>query len=133
MNSLKKLEQIAYEQIHGDLNTLNGIKNRLISWFCFTFNTTPTDNRLLEMTVEELIIFYLSHKIYNDPSYASKFEKDDYEEWLQSAMGDNYTSEEQMIQTQKKEEEREQKIFENIKNKLPSKITTDFDQFKKED
>lgn len=133
MYSLKKLEKIANDWVSGKTDTLQGIENRLISWFCFTLNTTPTDPRLLEMTLEELIVFYLGHKIHADPSYMLTADKDEYEEWLKQEMGENYISEDQMVEAQIEIDKKEQEIYEKIKDKLPDKITTDFSQINKGD
>jgi hypothetical protein len=133
MYSLKKLESIAEEWVHSKTNTMEGVQNRLTSWFCFTFNTTPNDQRLLNMTLEELIIFYLGYKIYNDSTYFDKEEKDDYEEFLKQQMGNSYISEEEMIAEQEKLEKQEQEKYRRIKDNLPEKITTDFSQFEQEE
>jgi len=132
MYTLKKFEQIANDQLHGKTDTLLGIQRKLITWFCLTLNTTPTDPRLLAMTLEELIVFYLMHKISADPDYISESEKDDYEAWLKKEMGEAYVSEEGMIDKQAKleKEKKENQETEQI-DELPDRITTDFTSINK--
>ena len=111
MYTLKNLEQIANEQLHGKTDTLVGIQRKLTAWFCLTLNTTPTDPRLLDMTLEELIVFYLTHKISTDPDYVPESEKDDYEAWLKKEMGEDYVSEEAAqvkLENEEKVEEKNQ-------------------------
>lgn len=126
MYTLKNFERIAKEFLTGRTDTLDGIERRLITWFCLTFNTTPQDDKLMNMTLEELIVLYYMHLLKNNPAMLSEEEKDDYEEWLKKQMGEHYASEEQMVEQVTKFVEQEQKVYETIKDKLPDKITTDF-------
>jgi len=126
MYSLKNFEVIAKEYINGKTDTLEGIETRLTAWYCITFNTTFHDPKLLEMTLEELIILYYMHLLKNNPELLSEEEKDEYEEWLKKQMGNKYVSEDQMVQHATGYEEAEKKRLEEIKNRLPEKITTDF-------
>jgi len=132
MYSLKKLEKIAENKVKGEVKTLDDLKRKLTSWFCFTLNTTPNDSRLLDMTLEELIIFYLSHQIKDNPDYHTQEEEDDYEEWLKSEMGNNYASSEDMIKEHEKLDKEEQQFYDKIKDRYPDKITTDFEDIDKD-
>ena len=132
MYSLKNLEKIADNLVNGEANSLEGIQQKLITWFCFNFNTTPNDDRLLDMTLEELIVFYLMYRIKDDPSYTSHEEQDEYEEWLKEEMGENYNSEEDMMKAHEEEDKKEKQELEKIKSKYPDKITTDFENFQGE-
>jgi len=132
MYSLKKLEDIASDQINGKVLTVEDLTKKLTTWFCFTLNTTPNDSRLLDMTLEELIVFYLSHKIKENPEYVAQSDIDEYENWLREEMGENYTSEDDMIKEHEKLEKKEQEEYDKIKDKYPEKVTTDFSQFRKD-
>lgn len=124
MYTLKNFEKIAKEHLYGKTDTLDGIERRLIAWFCLTFNTTPKDDKLLDLTLEELLVLYYMHLFKNNPEFVSEDEKDDYEEWLKKQMGEHYTSEEGMVDQLVKYEEEEKRKSEELN--LPEKITTDF-------
>lgn len=124
---------IANEYVNADTSTVAGIQKWLVGWFCLKFNTTPNDSRILDMTVEELLILFNMHQIKDNPEYMQNQlnpdDPDGYEAWLKREMGEDYLTEESMIQGMDEEEERYQQ---KIAEQLPDKIVTDFKQFQKE-
>lgn len=125
---LSNFLKIANEQINADTTTFEGIERRLIAWFCFTYNTTPNDDRLMNMTLEELLVLFQMHRIKNSPEEVSKElnPKDSFEEWLKKEMGDEYVSDAKMVEEMDEEEEKYQ---EKIRKKFPDKVKTDFTNF----
>jgi len=120
----KKFLRLAYEQLNPKLDSLDGLQQALINWYCFQYNTPPNDQRLLSMTLEELLILQQMHKIKENPQLADEVNPDyeDYETWLKREMGQDYVDEEAMIQKALAVEAEEKALAE----KLPEKIHTDF-------
>lgn len=127
--------RVANEHINGDIGTPEGLVNRLKSWFKFTFNTTMNDPRLLDMTVEELLVEYQMHRIKKDPTIIhtelniKPKEEDDFEEWVKREMGQDYLTHEQMVEGMQEEEKEFQ---EKVRKQYPDKVATDFSQFDEE-
>lgn len=120
--------KIAKEYVEPDTTTLEGIERKLISWYCFTYGTTPNDVRLQEMTLEELLILFQMHRIKNNPAEVeNELGANTYEDWLKKEMGEDYKDDEQMVA---EIEEEEKKYQEKIAKKFPDKVTTNFNQFK---
>lgn len=120
--------KIAKEYVEPDTTTLEGIERKLISWYCFTYGTTPNDQRLQEMTLEELLILFQMHRIKNNPAEVEQeLGANTYEDWLKKEMGEDYKDDEQMV---KALEEEERKYQEKIAKKYPDRVTTNFNQFK---
>lgn len=134
----KNFIRIADAKLNPDLNTLEGIEQWLKTWFCFTYNTTENDDRLKNMHLEDLIVLHQTHRLKEDPTLLThelgKKPKDeeDYEKWLREEMGEEYISEEEMVQGMAEEEKEFQERMDKLKKKLPQKITTDFSQFNKD-
>ena len=131
---LSNFLKIANGFVNADTTTLEGIEKKLMDWFATKYNTTLNDDRLLDMTLEELLVEFHRDKIHTNPEVLAKVgaktsEEEDYEEWLKKEMGEEYLSEEQMVEMMAQEEKEYQ---EKIKKKFPDKITTDFSQFDKE-
>lgn len=127
---------IAKEHVQADTTTLDGIERKLIAWYCFTYGTTPNDERLGEMTLEDLMVLFHMHRIRNNPDEANQeLNPNDYEDWLKKEMGETYMSDEEMVADMEKEERNYQKKVKEVfsdKEKYPDKISTDFSQFTKE-
>ena len=124
--STRKLVQIANDFVNPDLSTTDGVQKYLMGWFCLRFETTLNDERLLRMTLEELIVLYSMHQIKDDPNYVTKVlgpQEDEYEKWLRESMGESYVSEDKQIELAEQEEKDYQKKMDAL---LPKKITTDF-------
>ena len=132
-NSLNNLIRLANSYVNADLQTFAGFRKHLTAWYCFKFNTTFKDPTFLDHTFEELVLLYLMHEVKDNPQNYSKVlgdkEEEDYESWIKSQMGDDYVSEEemvdQMVNSTKQEEE--------LAKQLPDRITTDFSQFEVDD
>lgn len=125
---LKNFLRIADTYVNADTTTLEGVEKWLVSWFCFTYNCPPNDPRLLEMTVEELLVLFQMHRIKQDPTIVTRelHNTNDYEEWLKKEMGEDYISEGDQIKwAETKKEERDRK---EEKLDLPDEITTDFSE-----
>lgn len=120
----KQYLKLAYEQLNPSGNDLTALEQVLKNWFCFQFNTTENDPRLLNMRTDELLVLRMMHEIKERPQVIDEVttEFDDYEKWLQTQMGEDYKSTDQMIASQEKLEEEEKQIVES----LPEKINTDF-------
>ncbi len=120
----KQYLQLAYDQLNPKGSNLKALEQILVNWFCFKFQTTPNDERLLAMRLDELLLFRMMHEIHDTPSVIDEIgpQGDEYEEWLKKEMGDSYKSTEQMVESQEKLEEEEKAIAES----LPDRIDTDF-------
>lgn len=135
--ALKRLLLIANEYLNPeDASSLDSLEKRLKAWFAFKYETTLNDDRLLDMSLEELILHYQLHRLKDDPAVITEAgatytpeEEADYEEWLKKEMGDNYVSDADMVKGMEKEE---QEFQQKVRARYPDKITTDFDQFKKD-
>lgn len=129
---VKNFIYIAKENVDPDLTTFDGIQRFLITWFCDKYNTTRNDPRLLDMTLEELLVLYQEYRIKDDPNYF-RDQTDptvtSYEDWLKKEMGEDYLSEEASVEAS---EEYDREYTKKIREKFPDKVTTDFSQFKKE-
>ena len=72
-----------------------------------------------------MVLFYV-HKIHDDPNWYEAQnqpnDEEDYEEWIKKMMGDDYTTEEEMVEDMVKYEEEEKQMV----AQLPESISTDF-------
>jgi hypothetical protein len=128
---VKNFIHIANEYLNPDLSTEDGIEKYLTGWFCFQYNTTPNDDRLLDMTLEELLVLYQMHRIKEDPNYyASQTGNNDYEDWLKKEMAEEYATVEENIQQM---EEHDREYTEKIRKQFPDVIETDFSMLHKKD
>ena len=95
----------------------------------FTYNTTENDPRLLDMSVEELLVLFQMHRLKNTPELAESTGDPaaEYENWLKTEMGEGYLTDEQMSEGMEKEEKAFQK---RVRERFPDRISTDFSQFK---
>jgi len=128
---IKNFTRIANENFSADTTTLEGIETALKSWFCFAFNTTLNDERLLNMTLEELVVTHQMHRIKNNPQEVTEeldSEGQDYETWLKESMGEDYVTDDEMVKAMQEEEKEFQ---EKVRKKYPERVTTDFTQFQK--
>lgn len=124
----RRFLELAYKQLHPDLTTLDGLEQALKNWYCFQYNVPPNDDKLLDMTVEELLVLNQMHKLRAEPALAEEIggAANEYEEWLKKEMGDGYVSIEDMVANAELQEEAERKEIEDLAKDLPSVITTDF-------
>lgn len=123
---LKRFIAIANSYVNPDISTVEGIQKALIVWFCEKFNTVPWDERLKTATLEDLLVFYYTHKIKEDPSLLDELDENfkSYEEWLKEEMGEDYVSEEEMVDQAINYEKKE---LEKVKDMdLPDRIDTNF-------
>lgn len=120
----KQYLQLAYDQLNPKENTLKALEQVLTNWFCLKFSTTPNDERLLNMRLDELLLFRMMHEIHDRPSVIEEIgpQRDEFEEWLRKEMGEDYKSMDQEIQQAEKLEAEEKAIADT----LPDKIETDF-------
>lgn len=130
------LVKAAHEMINAKTDSLEGLERYLIAWFCTKFETTPNDDRLQGMTLEELVTFFYMHRIKDDPETVSRMISDgddDYERWLREEMEEEYVTDEEMVQGMLQYEEnqkdkrraKDEEIKAKVKE-LPDRITTDF-------
>lgn len=130
---VKNFISIANDYVNPDVTTMAGIEKFLIGWFCFKFNTTQNDDRLQEMTLEELMVLYQMHRIKDDPQYAQEQlspSSSTYEDFLREQMGEDYVSEEENVRQLQEEEEA---FTKRIREQFPDKVETDFSQFAKKE
>lgn len=129
--------------LNSKTDSMEGLERFLIAWFCTKFETTPNDDRLQEMTLEELVTFYYMHRLKDDPEVIAKLVddgEDDYERWLKEEMEDEYVTDEEMVQgmlqyedNQKdKRRQRDEEAKARLRE-LPDKVTTDFSVFDSQD
>ena len=141
----KRFLKLAYEQLNPKQDSVEGVEQALANWYCFQYNVPPNDDKLQEMTFEELMILHQMHRLRENPQLADEITtkgKESYEDWLKKEMGEGYVSLEDVEDPDdnfeaKMKEKRQQKEFEEQvkkdKEKYPEKIETDFDQFKSEE
>lgn len=133
----------AHQMLNSKTDSMEGLERFLIAWFCTKFETTPNDERLQEMTLEELVTFYYMHRLKDDPEVIAKLVddgEDDYERWLKEEMEDEYVTDEEMVQgmlqyedNQKdKRRQRDEEAKARLRE-LPDRITTDFSVFDSQD
>lgn len=70
------LVKAAHEMINAKTDSLEGLERYLIAWFCTKFETTPNDDRLQGMTLEELVTFFYMNRIKDDPETVSRMISD---------------------------------------------------------
>lgn len=130
INIRKRFLQLAYKQLnpdfHGDF--LVALEQSLVNWYCFQYNVPPNDDKLRDMTLEELLVLNQMHKLRENPQLADEINSDasSYEDWLKAQMGADYVSEEEMVKKAEQEEQAEQKELQALADSLPPVITTDF-------
>lgn len=136
---LKNFIHIANDLVNPDLHSLEGIKKHLMTWYVIKHNTTYQDEKLLDMTVEELLVLYNVHRIYEDPAYYQQQtgtvtqSDEEYEKWLAEEMGEEYVTEKENIeQMEAHDKEYTEKVRSQF-GELPDEITTDFGQFGNKD
>lgn len=133
----------AHEMVNAKTDSMEGLEKFLIAWFCTKFETTPNDERLQDMTLEELVTFFYMHRIKDDPETVSRLitdGDDEYEKWLKEEMEEEYVTDEEMVQgmlqyenNQKdKRRAKDDEIKERLKE-LPDSITTKFPVFDSQD
>jgi hypothetical protein len=126
----------AHEMVNANTASMEGLERYLIAWFCTKFETTPNDERLQELTLEELVTFYYMHKLQDDPQTIERLitdGEDDYERWLREEMEEEYVTDEEMVQGMLQYEEsqkdkrrnKDQELRAKLRE-LPDRITTEF-------
>ena len=133
----------ANEMVNAKTESMEGLERWLISWFCTKFNTSPNDERLQDMTLEELVTFFYMTKIQEDSGFVERMsfdQDDDFERWLKEEMAEEYVTDEEMVQgmlqyEQGSKDKRKQQddLLKAQLKELPEKITTDFSVFGDED
>jgi hypothetical protein len=133
----------ANEMVNAKTESMEGLERWLVSWFCAKFNTTPNDDRLQEMTLEELVTFFYMHKIQEDAQFVERMsfdQDDDFERWLKEEMAEEYVTDEEMVQgmlqyeqNSKDKRKQQDEHFKAQLKDLPAKITTNFSVFGDED
>lgn len=136
---IKNFLHIANAKVNPELNSAANIKTFLMSWFVLKHETTFQDERLLNMTLEELLVLYNMHKIHEDPGFYQQqtgtvsAEDAEYEAWLKEEMGDEYVTEKENIeQMEAHDKEYTEKVRKQF-GELPDTVTTDFSQFEKKE
>ena len=121
---------IAKSYVDPDTSTLEGIEKAMITWYAFKFETTLNDPKLLDMTLEELLVLYHMHKIKDNPDIikqeVAKAEEAEWEKWLQEEMGEVYETQDEMIANMDKEANNYTKKIREKFGELPDEIDTDF-------
>lgn len=122
--------RIADSYVNAKTDTIDGLQKGLQAWFCLTFNATLLDDRLLDLTLEELLVLYYMHEIRRNPSTleAINADTDSYEEWLKKEMGDSYVSQEEMAKEMVEYDKEEAELA----KKLPDIIETDFSSLREQ-
>lgn len=119
--SLKKIIKLANECLNPDTSTVEGLKTYLKTWYVLKFNVPFKDPVLLSHSLEELLVLYYVHAIKDNPSIAEEVLESDvqsYEEWLQQQMGEDYVSEEEMVNNMVEYTNKEQEIAKDLPDDL---------------
>lgn len=124
----KRFLQLAYEQLHPDTTTLAGVEQALVNWFCEKYDIPPSDPRVGELYLEELMVMWQMHRLRNNPELMNEIDvgAGSYEDWLKKEMGEDYVSPEEMQARAEALEAREKEEIKALEDRLPSRITTDF-------
>ena len=123
----KRFLKLAYDQLNPNITSLDGLEQALKNWYCFQYNVPPNDDRLLDMTLEELLILNQMHKLRENPALTDELDSDNnYEDWLRKEMGKDYISQEDMLKQAEELDKHEKEFLEKNKDKFPSSIKTDF-------
>jgi hypothetical protein len=124
----KRFLKLAYDQLNPNITSLDGLEQALKNWYCFQYNVPPNDDKLLEMTLEELLILNQMHQLKDNPHLADEIgrEADGYEEWLKKEMGENYISEDDMVKKTEMLEKEEKEFLQKNKEKFPDTVSTNF-------
>jgi len=133
---VKNFLHIANDYINPDLTKLDGIQRWLMGWFAYTYKTTLNDDKLVDMTIEELLVLYNMHRIKDDPNYYEEQtveSSENYEDWLKKEMGESYLTDNEMVEGMQEEELKHSKKLKEYIKTLPSKVTTDFSQFNEDE
>ena len=128
LNIRKRFLQLAYNQLNPSINSIEGLDQALTNWYCFQYNVSPLDDKLLSMTTEELLVLQQMHQLRENPHLADEItsEAQSYEDWLKQEMGEEYITTEQMIESVEELDKEEAEIAAELKAKYPDRITTDF-------
>lgn len=124
----KRFLKLAYEQLNPDTTTLAGVEQALVNWFCEKYDIPPSDPRVGEMYLEELMVMWQMHRLRNNPELVNEIDAGagSYEEWLKKEMGEEYVSPEEMQAKADALEAQEKAEIKALESKLPERITTDF-------
>ncbi len=116
--------RIANSYVNAETTSLAGLDRSLKAWFVFNYNTTLSDPRLLDMTLEELLVLYQMFQIREHPTIVEQINgaSDAYEDWLRKEMGESYVSEEEMAVEMLEYNKQELELA----KQLPDSITTNF-------
>ena len=123
---LKNFLRVADSYVNPKVDNYEGIIKSLTSWYCFQFNVSLKDPVLQEHTLEELLVLYQMHRIKNDPNILNEElnpEVKDFESWLKDEMGEDYVTDEEMVEGVV---EYDIEYTKRIRDQFPDKITTDF-------
>lgn len=116
----------ANDYVNAKVEDTAGLKRHLTAWYCFNFNTTFKDPTFLSHTFEELLLLYFMFKLKENPdSYrhiTHAEEARSYEDFLKNMMGEDYVSEDQMVEQLANYDKKEKEYAAT----LPDIITTDF-------
>lgn len=124
----KRFLQLAYEQLNPDTTTLAGVEQALVNWFCEKYDIPPTDPRVGDMYLEELMVMWQMHRLRTNPELVNEIDSGSgsYEDWLRKEMGEEYVSPEEMQARAEALEAQEKAEIKRLEEKLPEHITTDF-------
>jgi len=124
----KRFLELAYAQLNPQLNSIDGLEQTLVNWYCFQYNVPPNDDKLLGMTVEELLVLRQMHNLRENPHLGEELRSDagSYEEWLRKEMGEEYMSPEEMVAKAEEQEKKDKEEEEQLAKQLPDVVTTDF-------
>lgn len=123
--SLKRIVKLANEALNPDTSTIEGLKQHITNWYCFKYNVTFKDPILLSHTFEELLVLYYMHRIVENPESVEEIlnpQMETYEDWIRKQMGEDYITEEQMVQDMLEYDRQEKELAET----LPDNLNIDF-------
>lgn len=110
---------------------MEGLKQFLIQWFCDFHKVTRDSDIILDKTLEELAVEYMTECIKADREYYDRIMndgEDSYERWLKEQMGEEYQTTDENEAMMKEEQ---QQHSDKIRSQFPDEIKTDFTEILK--
>jgi hypothetical protein len=103
--SLRILKHVAYKNVTKEIEDYEDFEKAIIKWYCNKYNITDIDSRVLDKTIESIIIEYYEDLFNNDPNELKAY-KDGYDnveeaerEMAKKDMGDEYHEELDYLET----------------------------------
>lgn len=125
---LDRFLAIAHERMNPNTSTREGLATAMQTWACFELKTVPWDTRIMNASVEQLLIFYHMHKLKEDPQIIEKLDGSirQYDDWADDMGAESPEEYAKLLEEWEKKEANKAEEM-----NLPDKVTTDFGDLKK--